>query len=189
MKELKLNIGIDIDGTVTAPCDWLHKANLFFGRDVKPKDVNRYEIDKVMGVTKEEYDEFYTLYGEEIHSDAPARLGAREALNSLHGTHSLHFITAREEKMRNVSIGWLSRHKIPMDSITLLGHSNKAPQAKALGCGLFVEDSYDNAVTLAKEGIGVLLLDCSYNKGALPKNVRRVHNWFEIRQIIKNISS
>ena len=75
-----------------------------------------------------------------------------------------------------------------MDTITLLGHSNKASLAKELGCELFVEDSYDNALKLAKAGIDVLLLDCSYNTGALPKNVRRVHNWFEIRQIIKNIS-
>ena len=169
LKELKLNIGIDIDGTVTAPCDWLYKANLFFGKDVRPDEVDRYEIDKVMGVTKEEYDEFYTLYGEEIHSDAPMRFGANEALKSLHQDHGLHFITAREEKMRHVSIDWLNRHQIPMDTITLLGHSNKASLAKELGCELFVEDSYDNALKLAKAGIDVLLLDCSYNTGALPK--------------------
>jgi len=184
----KLNIGIDIDGTVTEANDWLLEANRYFKKSIQPKDVTRYEIEKVMGVTKEEYDEFYALCGEKIHTDTKMRFGVQEVLKSLSKNHGLHFITAREEKMRDVSVGWLRQNKIPMDTITLLGHANKAGQAKELECSLFVEDSYNNAMHLAKAGIDVLLIDCSYNKGHLPKNVTRVHNWFEIRQIIKNIS-
>ena len=179
----KLNLCIDIDGTVTEPYYWLARANRYFGRELKPEDITVYEIHKALGIDQDDYDEFYELYGKLLHKEAEARFGASETIRDLYRRHSIHFVTAREEKLRDTSIEWLERHKMPMDSICLLGHPNKVEKAKELKSDLFIEDSYSNALQLAKAGFEVLLIDCSYNKGPLPQNVTRVKNWFEIAEI------
>ncbi|CAK7079165.1 MAG: Nucleotidase [Tissierella sp.] len=88
--------------------------------------------------------------------------------------------------MKNVTYLWFSHHKIPMNSLTLLGSHDKVGTAKDLSCDIFIEDRYENAIQLAESGFEVLLMDCNYNKGPLPSNVTRVTNWFEIENIIEN---
>lgn len=179
----RLNLCIDIDGTVTEPYYWLARANRYFGTQVKPEDVIVYDIHKVLGIEEDDYSEFYELYGKLLHKESEARFGASEILQILHQQHNIHFVTARDERMRETSIDWLQRHKIPMDSIYLLGSHYKAEKARELNSDIFIEDSYSNALQLAKAGFDVLLIDCSYNKGPLPQNVTRVKNWYEIARI------
>lgn len=184
----KLNLGIDIDGTVTEANYWLPRANRFFKTKVEPKDVKQYEIHEVLGIKKGMYDEFYNLFGKLLHKEAKARTGASEVLNTLSREHSIHFVTAREEKMRDVSLEWLERHQIPVDSIVLLGSYDKVDEARKLKCDIFIEDSLQNAAMLSEAGFPVLLMDCSYNKGALPKGIIRVNNWYQIGRIVDDIS-
>ena len=184
----KLNIGIDIDGTVTEPYYWLPRANRYFNTNVKPEEVTDYAIDKVLGIQRKDYDKFYATYGKALHSEAKIHPGVSEVLNRLAPDYGLHFITAREETMRDVSVDWLRKYYLPLDTISLVGGQNKSHQAKKLHCEVFLEDCYENALLLSEAGIHVLLLDCSYNKGPLPQNVTRVKNWYQIRHMIENIS-
>jgi len=179
----KLNICIDIDGTVTEPYYWLERANLYFGTQIKPEDVTSYEINKILGVEEDDYSEFYDLYGKLLHKESEARFGASEIIKRLYQNHNIHFVTAREEKMTETSKEWLARHEMPLDTLTHLGHPNKVEKAAELSSDLFIEDSYSNAIQLAQAGFDVLLIDCSYNKGPLPLNVLRVKNWFQINKI------
>lgn len=179
----KLNICIDIDGTVTEPYYWLERANRYFERHVRPEDVTTYEIHKVLDVEEDDYTEFYELYGKLLHKESKARFGAGEAVRRLYRDHSIHFVTARDESMRDTSIEWLDRHQMPMDSIYLLGTPNKVSTAAELKSDLFIEDSYANAVQLAQAGFDVVLIDCSYNKGPLPEQVIRVKSWSEIMKL------
>jgi uncharacterized protein len=181
-----LNICIDIDGTITEPYYWLSLANQYFNTQLKPKDVTIYEIHKLLGVEEYEYDQFYYLFGELLHKEAMIRSGAKAIINELYNHHLVHFVTARQEIMRAVTLEWLANHQIPMDSITMLGSNEKAQQAKALGCDIFIEDRYENAIQLSQAGFDVLLFDCNYNKGALPANVTRVRTWVQIEKIIQN---
>lgn len=179
----KLNLCIDIDGTVTEPYYWLERANRYFERQLKPEDITAYEIHRMLDVEEDDYNEFYELYGKLLHKEAKARLGASEMLQSLYRRHNIHFVTAREEKMRETSIEWLEKNHMPMDSIWHLGSHYKAAKARELNSDLFVEDCYSNAIQLAKAGFEVLLIDCTYNRGPLPENVTRVKSWFEIAGI------
>ncbi|MDD3168561.1 MAG: hypothetical protein PHC91_03730 [Eubacteriales bacterium] len=182
MKEL--NLCIDIDGTVTEPYYWLERANRYFDRQLKPEDITAYEIHRMLDVEEGDYSEFYDLYGKLLHRESKARFRASEAIQSLYQKHMIHFVTAREEKMRDTSIEWLARHHMPMDSISLLGSHYKADKAKELNSDLFIEDCYSNALQLSRAGFDVLLIDCTYNKGLLPQNVTRVKNWSEILDIV-----
>ena len=181
-----LNICIDIDGTVTDPYFWVPQCNRFFGRQVQTKDVTQYEIHKVLGVEEKAFDDFYDKFGEEMHRNAAVLPGVTEILNKLYDQNRIHFVTARAENLRTVSLEWLDKYSIPMDSITLLGHPDKADKARSLDCDIFIEDSLRNAKQLAKAGFDVLLVDCNYNKGNLPPNITRVRNWCEIERYIQN---
>jgi uncharacterized HAD superfamily protein len=121
-----------------------------------------------------------------MHKEAIIRDGVKDVINKWYDKYMIHFITAREERMREVTLEWLDNNQIPMDSIALLGNTNKVQQAQIAGCDIFIEDRYENAIQLAEAGYDVLLIDCGYNKGELPKNVTRVRNWIQIDKIIEN---
>ncbi|MBU5257334.1 5' nucleotidase, NT5C type [Tissierella praeacuta] len=186
MKEL--NLCIDIDGTITEAYYWLPRVNDYFNTKITPKDVTVYEIHEVLGVDRTAYELFYALYGEALHLESKIRKGVKKVLDNLYKKHGIHFVTAREERMKAVTYMWLSHHKIPMDSLTLLGSHNKVGTAKDLNCDIFIEDRYENAIQLAEAGFEVLLIDCNYNRGSLPSKVTRVTNWYEIENIIVNIA-
>jgi uncharacterized HAD superfamily protein len=183
-----LNLCIDIDGTVTEPYYWLQKANEYFGGNIKPKDVHDYEINKVYNVEESRYKDFYRIFGMSLHRDSKMRIGASKIINKLYKYHQIHFVTAREYKMKEVSIQWLDKFKIPMDSISLLGTHDKVKRASELDCDIFIEDRYENAIQLAEAGFDVLLIDCSYNKGVLPINVKRIKCWSQIENYINVLS-
>lgn len=180
----KLNLCIDIDGTVTEPYYWLKKANEYFQKNVKPKDVTDYDIHKILKVTDEDYLKFYNHYACQIHGEAKPRFGANKMIRRLHQSNNIHFVTAREEKFRDVSIEWLERNGFSMDSIALLGTHNKVNKAVELQSDFFVEDSHANAIQLAAAGFDVILIDCNYNRKPLPNNVTRVNNWLQVVNII-----
>lgn len=184
----RLNLCIDIDGTITEPYYWLPRANQYFNLNLKPKDVTIYDIPELLGIERAKYETFYKKYGKAFHIEAKARYGVKEVINELYEQHHIHFVTAREEEMRVITIEWLKRYQIPMDTLILTGSNHKVNQATALKCDFFIEDRYENAIQLSAAGFDVLLMDCTYNKGSLPPNVKRVKNWFEIKCIIEEYS-
>ena len=180
----RLSLCIDIDGTLTDPYYWLPRANEFFGRNIRPEEVTHYKNHEALGVEEKEYDEFYSIFGPQLHSEAEIRSGVYEVINELYKTHYIHFVTAREEKMEFVSLDWLNKHQIPLDTISLLGSHDKLQRAGELESDIFIEDSYDNAFQLASAGFDVLLIDCSYNQGPVLPNITRVYSWYQIKNII-----
>jgi hypothetical protein len=185
----RLSLCIDIDGTVTEPHYWLRRANQYFSKELKPEDITCYEPYQALGIDPRVYRKFYDAYGPKLHAESQIREGVQEVLNDLFPHHWLHFVTAREERMHDLSVAWLTKHQLPMHSITLLGHPNKAEKAKELMCDFFMEDSLDNAIQLARAGFAVLLVDCTYNQAELPQNITRVRDWYEIKRLIEQHAS
>lgn len=185
----RLNIGVDIDGTLTEPFYWLRRANEYFGTDVREDGIVHYDYHEALGVSRQESDVFYDQLGEMLHWEAQIRPGAQLVINRLFKQHHIHFITARTESMQQVSLEWFAKYDIPHDSLTLLGNTEKVATAKRLRCDWFIEDRYENAVALAANNIPVLLIDCSYNRKPLPDNVIRVTNWSQIEPHIDSTVS
>lgn len=180
-----MNICVDIDGTVTEPYYWVSRANEYFHKSITPKDITTYKIHEILGIEQDAFDRFYKTYGKLIHKEAKIRLGARKIINQLSNDHQIHFVSARPESMRDITLEWLDRYQIKSDSIALLGDPNKIWKARQLASDFFIEDSYDNARVLADAGFEVILIDCSYNRGDLPDNVTRAKNWSDVRKIIR----
>ncbi|WP_432401325.1 5' nucleotidase, NT5C type [Wukongibacter sp. M2B1] len=176
----KLNLCVDIDGTITTPYYWLKDGNQYFNTNLKPEDVCEYEIHKVLNVSREEYLRFYDLLGEEIHAKAKLRSRARRILCKLAEYHNIHYVTAREKKMTEVTHWWIDKKKLPVDGIHILGSHYKVDKAKELRCDIFIEDRYENALEISKAGYKVLLIDCNYNRLPIPKEIVRVKDWDDI---------
>lgn len=182
----RLNICIDIDGTITDPYYWLDSANKYFNMNIKPQDVITYEINEVMGITVEEFFEYYEAHGEEIHLNASARDNARDIIRELAKKHNIFYVTAREEKMADVTYQWFKEHDLPEGKIYFIGGHYKVDKAKELNCHIFIEDRYENAEQLALAGINVLLFDCHYNRqSSLPK-ITRIHSWHDVQEEVRN---
>ena len=184
----RLTIGIDIDGTITDPFYWLDLANQYFGTAVRPEEITIYEIGEVLGLKREEYMKFYEDCKEEIHRKAGVREGAKEKLHQIFRQHEAYYITARDESLYDMTHEWFEKHELPGENLFTLGTHFKVEKAKELGCDVFIEDRYENAVELAEEGIKVLLMDCSYNQEPLSPNMIRVKDWEEVAEVIEEIA-
>lgn len=183
-----LNICIDIDGTITDPYYWLSYANQYFNLNITENEVTEYSIHKILNIEEKAYLKFYEELKVEIHSKQPLRKDVKEILDILHKYNNLYFVTAREKSLELLTFSYLLNNEIPFDEVFVLGTHNKVPKANELNCNIFIEDSYDNAISLSENGFKVLLLDTNYNRLPLNSNITRVNNWNEILQIINEIS-
>lgn len=93
------------------------------------------------------------------------------------------------EHLKQTSIEWLEKYKMPIDSISLLGSYDKVNKAKELECDIFIENRYENAVQLSEAGFNIILIDCNYNKGILHDSVVRLKNWYQIEIIVSDYSN
>ncbi len=184
-----LNICIDIDGTITDPYFWLDITNKYFDKNITIDEVTEYEIAKVMGITREEYDDFYNKNKLEMHNGKISlRENAREIIEALIKLNNIYFVTARDKDLKLITYSYLKKNNIPYDDVFVLGTSYKVDTAKKLKCDVFIEDCYVNAMQLSENGFKVLLIDTNYNRKPLNKNIIRVYNWNEIYEIVNNIA-
>lgn len=185
----KLNICVDIDGTMTDPYCWLDYANRYFNKNVKVEEIRVYEINEVMGVSESDFSEFYGTHGPEMHLNAPLRDNVENVLEQINRNHNIFYVTARDNRMTDATKKWFEANKLPKNKLYMLGSHYKVDKAKELGCDIFIEDRYENAVQLANEGIRVLLIDCNYNRFPLIDGITRVFSWDEILEKIKSITT
>ena len=184
----KLNICIDIDGTITDPYYWLSYANKYFNSNIQESQVIYYEIAKVLNVEENDYLEFYEKFKFEIHSKQTLRDNVKDIVSALYNLNNIYFVTARDKSLELVTFLYFLNHEIPFDEIFLLGTHNKVPKAKDLNCDVFIEDSYENAIELSNNGFKVILIDTNYNRLPLNNNIIRAYSWDEILQIISEMS-
>jgi uncharacterized HAD superfamily protein len=183
-----LNICIDIDGTITDPYFWLNIANKYCNKNVTIDKVTEYEIDKVMGITREEYNDFYNKNKFEMHNEkVRLRENAREIIEELIRINNIYFVTARDKDLKILTYSYLKKNNIPYDDVFVLGTHYKVDMAKTLECDIFIEDCYKNALQLSENGFKILLIDTNYNRMPLNENITRVSNWNEINKIIKKL--
>ncbi len=184
---MKLNICIDIDGTITDAYYWIHLANKYFNKNIKEEDVTSYEMSEVFGVSEEEYRKFYNQYIEEIHKAASLRENVKDVLALLSAHHDLYFVTARDKRLEKLTINFMKENKIPYDELYMLGSHYKVDKARELDCDIFIEDNYNNAIQLSVAGFPVILMDTNYNKLPINEKIKRVTNWKEIYKIISSM--
>jgi len=177
---MKINICIDIDGTVTEPYYWLERANRHFGMDMKPSDITCYEIHSVLGIPREDYVDFYNDVCFDIHYNAGIRDYAAVVIKDISSYCNIEYVSARHKKLDSLTHAWLFENEVHLGGVHLLGSHYKVEKARELDCDIFIEDRYENSLELSAAGFYVLLIDCEYNQGPLPEGVVRVYDWKQI---------
>lgn len=181
----KLNICIDIDGTITNPYHFIPYLNEMYNRSVTPEECVTYNWEELYEETMDNILEKF--HGKYMHSYKEAEVveGAKDIIGQLYEIHNLYFVTARSEILTDITNQWLQENGFSNIDVHLLGSDYKIDKARELGCNIFIEDNPFNAVGLADAGMRVLLMDTNYNKNIEHENITRVKNWVEIKEIIE----
>ena len=211
---IKLNICIDIDGTITSPYHFIPYLNAYDNlynlaairhritkEDVKQVletvglgDTGRKKVAKfslgmrqrlaIAQAMNTMISEFHEKY---MHSYGEAKVvdDAKNIIDELKKNHNLYFVTARDAKLTDITKNWLNENGFEEIDVYLLGSDYKIQKAKELECHIFIEDNPSNAMQLANEGMKVLLIDTNYNKEIEHENIVRVNNWIDIHGFIQ----
>lgn len=194
----KRNIGIDIDNVIAESYpSYIQKFNEVFQTQVKFDEIfSFYHLENNTPIAKEKVQEFLDIH---IHRDEfqikippyeKCKIMIQKWANKGWG---IHFVTARPAEIRNVTLQWLKKHGFWVKGATLdlfnvikfrSDIEFKADAVKKYILDIFIEDNLDIARVLS---IPVLLLDRPWNKGNLPKNVKRVKDWSDIESYVNTV--
>lgn len=193
-----MNIGIDIDNTITEVQNELNKAAYDYaiklGKNIKNAD-NSLEDIKNNGDTYKEkfqfsYEElkyFLKNIQEEITNKAKARENAVETINRLRQDgHKIIIITARDSEFHDdpylLSQNWLNKNNIKYDKL-IVNAREKGIVCKNENIDLFIDDQLNNCVDVEREGIQTIRISDDHKKYA---NIISLKDWKEIYKFIVN---
>lgn len=178
-------VGVDIDGVVAdSLLAWITELNKYFGQQKRIEDVVSYQFDKVYNVTWDEMDYFFRQYQEVLLSNLAPVEHAPRALELLKEKHQLVLITARPESFRTMTQEWLQHHQIPYDDLMMTNYCDKADYCSQARVDIYIEDSLENAQSIARTGIPVVLYDAPYNRNNKDGQLIRRFNWPEIYRTV-----
>ena len=163
-----MNIGIDIDNTITEVQEELNKAAYEYaielGKNIKNAE-NPFEDIKNNGDTYKKkfqfsYDElkyFFKNIQEEITNKAKPRENAVETIKKLRKKgHKIIIITARDSEFHDnpylLSKNWLDKNNIEYDKL-IVNAREKGIICKNENIDLFIDDQLNNCLDVSKQGI------------------------------------
>jgi uncharacterized HAD superfamily protein len=183
----KLNIGVDIDGTITDPYHFIPYLNEMFNKNYKNEDITTHDWEALYNIKESDIiTNFHETY---LHTyiDVECIEGSSEIIEEIAKEHNVFFITARSHNLTDITNNWLKEIGLSSIDVHLLGSHYKVEKAQELNCDIFIEDSPANAIQLAEVGIIVFLINTYYNQEVKHPNIIRVNNWNEIKEKINTI--
>lgn len=187
MNDKRLNICVDIDGTITSPYYFLPYLNKLLGTDVGEEEYLSTDWNKVFGKEHAPLFKHFDELCPESYDVADLLEGADKYINKLAESSNIYFVTARKKCLYERTLLWLKNNGLEKFKTYMLGHNNKRDIAKDLNCDIFVEDNPENAHNLAEAGFRVILMDTKYNRELRHDNITRVNSWKEIYRIIQDL--
>lgn len=183
--------GFDIDGVLTNDDDgdcsiWIKEASSYFGEPLPTK--RSYYIEEAFNKSRAEVQEFFKARIETIFETVPIREHAAATLQDLQRrNHTVHLITARDERFRSITERWLARHQVPYHRLFMSPPQqsySKGSLCKELQVGFFVDDKVENALDTVSNGIYTLLFHASHNVNDT-SSLPLVKNWLEVQEHIR----
>lgn len=182
---MKKRLGIDIDGTITRPDSILPYINQAFEMNLTLKDITEYDLSPFVNIPKNDFAKWFIEKEPIIYAESALTEGAKETLEELAPDNELYFISARSNKLLEVTENWFRENQLTYEHIELIGSHDKVATAKKHAIDLFFEDKHDNAVAISEEcKIPVILFNTPYNQDTVPERVIRVDTWIEAKKWI-----
>ena len=103
-----MNLGFDIDGVISNfTKQFTEIIQKKYGVALSDSDMYSYEVNLVLGITKEDVAEIVT---ETLKSDLPLNPSAKETLDKLAAEgHKIYLLTARSEELIQHTSTWLKQ--------------------------------------------------------------------------------
>ena len=193
-----MNIGIDIDNTITNTRELILEYVRTFDRENNLRtevDLTQYSLEESLMWDTELLNRFLTAYLADIYKFVSPKPYALEVIRDLHRNHSIILITGRNQRDKSITaatLEWLSRYQIKYDKLVMNNTENMHHFSKLEACiknniDLMIEDHHDLSLELS-EKIPVLMFDYPYNAHLDVSNIARVKDWLEVKTIIAGFS-
>lgn len=193
-----MHIGIDIDSVladIMRPLINYH--NNKYKTNTKYHQLLEYGLSSYWKCSeKETINRVLEFYQTQHFDNLKPIYGAKKAIKKLKNKHILSAITARPTIIEHKSLKWLNKHfpnsfKYVFHTNIMLNYYNskikKSDVIKQNQIEVLIEDNLLFATECAKNNIPVLLFNAPWNQTLkLYKNIKRVHSWREILNIIDN---
>ncbi|MGC9309225.1 MAG: 5' nucleotidase, NT5C type [Candidatus Nanoarchaeia archaeon] len=182
-----MKIGIDIDETIAQYLEgFCEFYNDYFNKNIDVNNFEDFSFSKTMNINKQEAERLREMFLKSRYFDNIRLVeGARDAISKLNKKHELLFVTARPESHKQKTEEFFKKY-FPTYKFAVFhtDFRNKYKILKARGVRLWIDDSCF-AKDYAGKGINVLLLDKPWNKGIEHSNIKRVGNWEEILEVVR----
>lgn len=187
-----MNIGIDIDNTITNTAPILKKYCKEYNDTVVKRGLEMHETGAasfdLYDWTQEENMDFCVKYLEEVVLQAEVKENAKEVIQKLKNEgHQINIISSRAFPMfktpYETTEKFLKEKGIVYDKL-LVGKIEKRSSCVENQLDILIEDEvkYINEMS---EFMNVFVFDAVYNKQCSGKNITRVYNWIEVYDKIK----
>ena len=191
-----MNIGIDIDNTITDTLPILKRYCQKYNDEEVKRNLRMHEEGftsyTLFDWTEEENMIFCVKYLEEAVSQATLKENAKEVIKKLKDAgHTINIISSRAAPMfktpYETTEKYLKEKGIEYDNI-LVGSIDKKQICIENKIDIMMEDE-PHYIEALKEIIPVIVFDYEYNRSCNGKNVIRVNAWNEIYDIIEKLKN
>lgn len=184
-----MKIGIDIDEVLAKfIAGFVSYHNKKYNTSFKESDFSSYELEKVIGGTKEDkHKKLREFYQTEEFKNLDIVPGSKDKVQELKKNNELFIITSRYKDSVEITKAWINRNfpnifsgvyfadYYAEDAIT------KNHICEQLGVEIFIDDCLTYASECGDEDTEVFLYDFFWNQSnELPNKVTRVRSWEEI---------
>lgn len=192
-----MNIGIDVDGTMTDISGFMLKnGTKYFGREAS--EPAAFDVDEMFAVTHEERTAFWKKYLLRYCTKEPIVSCAAETIRKLHEDgHRICIVTSRVFTthrgpdgmlFRHMLRRWLRKRGVVYDDIVFCEESGEAKltECRRLGVGVMIDDKPENLITISEE-IPVIAHPMPWNKGMKEERIIMAEDWADIYDIISDM--
>lgn len=182
-----MNIGIDIDDTITNSSDIFIKYARKYNQIKKiDYEINVNELDQFLafGWTDNNKKEFIKLYLKKILTEAKTNNNSSKIIKKLKlKGYKIYLISARNDfemaNMYEFTKNWLAKNQILYDYL-YINCKNKLDICMQNKIDIFIDDNYDTCNQIKNNSnIKVLMYATRYNN-LIKSNILRVKNWKQI---------
>ena len=194
-----MNIGIDIDNTITNTRDVILDYVQIFDRENNINtrvDLDYYSLEESLQWDTELIKQFLSTYLTDIYQYVTPKPYALEVIRELHQCHSITLITSRNQRdqiIKATTLEWLSLHQVEYDRLVMNSTANMHHFSKLESCldnniDVMIEDHHDLSLELSGI-IPVVMFDYPYNAHLDANNITRVRDWLEVKTVINRMES
>jgi len=192
-----MNIGIDIDDTISQTFEYSYPLSKEYTRKYCNRDskniedlatVNHWYLKVINDWNNDEESEFWKRNYKKIIQNVKIKDNAKRVIRKLkEDGNKIYLITARmkskEFDIYKETEKWLKENDVYYDEL-IVDVTDKNQVVKSKNIDVFIDDSFENCISVAKDGTKTFIINTKVNQGLEDDNISRVYSWNEIYEKI-----